>query len=374
MTDNGFVGYEPENFSLSSPGYFSTQFMEDYLKNDFAHFANQNTLPKPTQTQTLSESPDHRAIETMSNDSNSSTNYSSKYSPDNIDNTDNQSGIDRRSEDDAMRHQAPTPLVKKNITKFYEPLVDNNVVYNFDQDPSEYKKARKRIQNRESASRIRNKKRNHVEDLEVEMNMIRRENADLKVQCAALKAENNLLKQQTCFLERMIMKTGPQSMTNNPINNAEQNFQECLLPLVNKAEEKSTTKSTGYFRAAPPHTFKKHAMFLGMLTILICASSFIGGSSDSGIKPFYPRTLDEFKNNYSMGLKNIDIDPDAPGSSIKNDLDKSISDLLKANEEYNSLKSLIKTLFTTSYIIYFIYVLLITNWKYLFRMKSKKVL
>ena len=142
MSDQ-FVGYEPENFSLSSPGYFSTQFMEDYLKNDFAHFANQNTIQKPQPTQTLSESPDHRAIETMSNDSNSSTNYSSKYSPDLIDNTDNQSGIDRRSEDDAMRQPGSTSLVKKNIIKFYEPLVDNHVVYNFDDNPSEYKKARK---------------------------------------------------------------------------------------------------------------------------------------------------------------------------------------------------------------------------------------
>ena len=202
------------------------------------------------------------------------------------------------------------------------------------------------------------------------MNDIRRENAELKVQNAALKAENNLLKQQTCFLERMIMKTGPQHITNNPINNAEQNFQECLLPLVNKAEEKSTNKSMGYFRAAPPNTFKKHAMFLGMLTILICASSFLGGSSDNSVQPFYPRTLDEFRNSNTMGLKNVDHEGHHPS-----DLEKSLSALLKANEEYNSLKSWLKGLFTTSYIIYFIYVLLITNWKYIFfRYKNKKIL
>jgi len=202
------------------------------------------------------------------------------------------------------------------------------------------------------------------------MNDIKKENAELKVQNAALKAENNLLKQQTCFLERMIMKTGPQSYTNNPINSAETNFQECLLPLVNKGEEKSTQKTLGYFRAAPPHTFKKHAMFLGMLTILICASSFLGGGSDNSVQPFYPRTLDEFKNNYSMGLKNVDHEV----TGNQSDLEKSLSALLKANQEYNSWKSLVKLIFTTSYIIYFIYVLLITNWKYLFRMKSKKFL
>jgi hypothetical protein len=203
------------------------------------------------------------------------------------------------------------------------------------------------------------------------MKDIKKENAELKVQNAALKAENNLLKQQTCFLERMIMKTGGhQSYTNHPINNAETNFQECLLPLVNKSEEKSTQNTLGYFRAAPPHTFKKHAMFLGMLTILICASSFIGGGSDNGVQPFYPRTLDEFKNNYSMGLKNVDNDL---AGNHQTDLEKSLSALLKANQEYNSWKSLVKLIFTTSYIIYFIYVLLITNWKYLFRMKNKKL-
>lgn len=61
---------------------------------------------------------------------NSSTNYShSKQSPE-------------YGEDEANQTKAP-PMLKRRIHKHYEPLVDNNVVYRYEEDPVEYKKARK---------------------------------------------------------------------------------------------------------------------------------------------------------------------------------------------------------------------------------------
>lgn len=45
-------------------------------------------------------------------------------------------------------------------------IVDKNGAYSYLEDPSEYKKARKRLQNRESAVRSRQRKKNYQEILE----------------------------------------------------------------------------------------------------------------------------------------------------------------------------------------------------------------
>ena len=214
------------------------------------------------------------------------------------------------------------------------------------------------------------------------MTLIKRENGELRVQNAALRAENNLLKQQTCFLERMVMKAGPQGnmmqqqqsmnmmntqMVTTPTHRGDQNFEECLLPLVNKYEERAPPKATGYFRVAPPHTFKKHVGMLGLFTILICCYGLIGKGADGDVQLFYPRSLDEFKNSNTFSLKGIN----RPGNQ---EFDTMMESLIKANQEYSSIKDMAKMLVTTSYIIYFIYVLLITNWRYLLKIKNKKIL
>jgi len=48
---------------------------------------------------------------------------------------------DDYNEDD---EEAESPRLRKiRIQKFYEPIYDNDKVYNYDDDPNEYKKARK---------------------------------------------------------------------------------------------------------------------------------------------------------------------------------------------------------------------------------------
>ena len=54
----------------------------------------------------------------------------------------------------------------------------------------EYKKAKKRVQNRESAVRTRIKKKAFYESVEVELQTVQLENNKLKLDNAALRAEN----------------------------------------------------------------------------------------------------------------------------------------------------------------------------------------
>lgn len=137
MTDE-FAEFDSESFNPSSPTYFAPQFMESFLKSDLGQFEIPDLMPKNDPFHTFNEHPDNRFLDVLSNDSNSSTNYSTKQSPEYADYTDNQSGIERKSEDS----RAP-PVLRKGIQKQYEPILDSDYVYRVDDNATEYKKARK---------------------------------------------------------------------------------------------------------------------------------------------------------------------------------------------------------------------------------------
>lgn len=62
-----------------------------------------------------------------------------------------------------------TGLSKKKKEYLEQAIVDRSGAYEYADDPSNYKKARKRLQNRESAVRSRMKKRQEMEALEEEV-------------------------------------------------------------------------------------------------------------------------------------------------------------------------------------------------------------
>lgn len=57
-------------------------------------------------------------------------------------------------------------LTNKKKQYLQDAINDKNGSYNYLEDPIEYKKARKRLQNRESAVRSRQRKKNYQEELE----------------------------------------------------------------------------------------------------------------------------------------------------------------------------------------------------------------
>lgn len=131
-----------DHYTLSSPGYFSPPFVDEFGKNEMGGIDMHNLFQRQNSTQQLENSPGHRQMDVLS-DSNSSTNYSSKYSPEHLDTLDNQGSMDRRGDDEVLRHSKLPPILRKGIQKYYEPIVDNAVVYKYEDNPSEYKKARK---------------------------------------------------------------------------------------------------------------------------------------------------------------------------------------------------------------------------------------
>jgi hypothetical protein len=60
-------------------------------------------------------------------------------------------------------------LTNKKKEYLQDAIIDKNGAYSYLDDPLEYKKARKRLQNRESAVRSRQRKKNYQEELEDEI-------------------------------------------------------------------------------------------------------------------------------------------------------------------------------------------------------------
>jgi len=113
-----------------------------------------------------------------------------------------------------------------------------NKVYDPDIDPEEYRKARKRIQNRESAVRSRMKKKENNKQFEAELDFLRKENYRLNFENNSLKRERVLLYDQIKFLKSIVKKETIDNSPNTQIKNNEQN-----ILIESKASNKSLNNS-----------------------------------------------------------------------------------------------------------------------------------
>jgi len=99
-----------------------------------------------------------------------------------------------------------TKLTNKKKQYLQDAIIDKNGAYTYLDDPIEYKKARKRLQNRESAVRSRHRKKTYQETLEKQIDdlatlnrRVSGKNKYLEESNAALSSENSILKQQVAY-------------------------------------------------------------------------------------------------------------------------------------------------------------------------------
>ena len=83
-------------------------------------------------------------------------------------------------------------LTKKKKQYIEQEIIDKTGTFTYKEDPSQYKKARKRLQNRESAVRSRMKKKQEIEELEEKVRL-------LNEQKAAIASANEELKRQNQY-------------------------------------------------------------------------------------------------------------------------------------------------------------------------------
>lgn len=89
-------------------------------------------------------------------------------------------------------------LMDQEELYYYKTICHGNI--------DEYKKARKKVQNKESALRSRMKKKHYYDHLESDLNATKQEGNKLKLENAALRAENQLLKRQVGYFENLFAK------------------------------------------------------------------------------------------------------------------------------------------------------------------------
>lgn len=128
----------PDNQTTEQYYNFFQAPMQDYLKpNDhfFNEFQNKmftnnaNDFPSSTDSQ---ESPENVYNDDLS--SYSGSHPSTKCSPEYSYPTET---------DRSGKNSKVTPIIRKGIHKYYEPIRDGNIVFKYEDNPSEYKKARK---------------------------------------------------------------------------------------------------------------------------------------------------------------------------------------------------------------------------------------
>ena len=133
--------YNPQSTNINSPSYFANYFSEEFNKHDFAQFEVPELMTDSIHYQNM---PGNQARPNdVLSDSNSSTNHSSKHSPEYLEYTDNHSALEVRDETDVVGHSKLPPILRKGIQKQYETIIDNNIEYRYEDNPAEYKKARK---------------------------------------------------------------------------------------------------------------------------------------------------------------------------------------------------------------------------------------
>lgn len=125
--DNNPLGSPPFNFKFNMQHF-------DYNPNNFPLTANAHDSHsyETYHTSESLESGEPRAYDTLSNSSNYDT---SKYSP--------EYQYSTEYDEKTGKNSKIPPIIRKGIHKYYEPIVDCGVVYKYEEDASEYKKARK---------------------------------------------------------------------------------------------------------------------------------------------------------------------------------------------------------------------------------------
>ena len=109
--------------------------------------------------------------------------------------------------------------------KEYGILTDSKtgITYNEEEDPINYRKAKKRIQNRESALRMKKLRENDNCKLEEEINHLREDNIRLINENVSLKKEKEFLIEQIKFMQKIIKESNLEFKLKNELSDSTDN-------------------------------------------------------------------------------------------------------------------------------------------------------
>ncbi len=135
---------------------------------------------------------------------------------------------------DTPKKDIPNEIKNKNNSilskkwkkeKVYGILTDSKtgITYNEEDDPINYRKAKKRIQNRESALRMKKMRENDSCKLEEEMTHLREDNVRLINENISLKKEKEFLIEQIKFMQKVIKQSNLEFKLKNEFSDSSDN-------------------------------------------------------------------------------------------------------------------------------------------------------
>ena len=144
-------------------------------------------------------------------------------------------------------------LKKTKREKQYGIITDNltGITYYEKDDPVNFKKAKKRIQNRESALRMKKLRENNINKLDEEMSRLKEDNIRLINENISLKQEKIFLIDQIKFMQKIIKESNLEfklkNISNNILNENENKAKEHIGGIYNGSRQKIKGKLFNVF-------------------------------------------------------------------------------------------------------------------------------
>ena len=265
-----FNNEEEDNFSCSSC-MFSDKSRPLFISNEnfinyFMHI-DYNTPLNQENIESLKNK-----INILKEDSSSQRN--SSIPPNNIDS----------SNENKIKSSISSKKSKKE--KEYGILTDSRtgITYNEEEDPINYRKAKKRIQNRESALRMKKLRENGNNNLE-EINHLREDNIRLINENISLKKEKEFLIEQIKFMQKIIKQSNLEFKLKNEYSDSTDNNS-------NSSNDEIKKQPIFYYNGSKQKI--KGKLFNVFVICTLSLIYIIGEYSLNGDKP----------NNQNMGIRN----------------------------------------------------------------------
>ena len=160
--------------------------------------------------------------------------------PLNISSSKSESDTPKKETDDSNEIKKDNLLKKKRekIKENNNNMIKDNltgIIYYEKDDPINYRKAKKRIQNRESAYRMKKLRENNINKLDEEINRLKEDNVRLINENISLKKEKVFLIDQIKFMQKIIKESNLEFKLKNS-NNKENNTNLTYID-INKTKE-----------------------------------------------------------------------------------------------------------------------------------------
>jgi len=209
------------SISLNEDFFDNDKFLNNFMKIDYSFELSSNN----NNTNSINNNESNFIINLNKNNENNNNNFLSNSTS--INSLNQHSNLQKKT----YREKNKNRILFDELTK---------ITYYEKDDPIAFKKAKKRIQNRESALRMKKLNLTQKKSIEDEMHSLKEENSNLKEENFTLKKEKNFLIEQIKCMQNILKESNIDLITliNNNNNNKKINQKKITQQILNYDSEK----------------------------------------------------------------------------------------------------------------------------------------